>query len=103
MTTIAPGLQSLIDKAKADLAQRLSIAISELNIVEATEVAWPDASLGCPKMGVMYIQVVTLGFQIVLETGGKEYIYHTDKKERVLFCPEPHPGGKVTPSLYQDK
>jgi hypothetical protein len=103
MTPLASELQSLIEKIKEDLAKRLSIPSTEIRLVEATQVTWPDASLGCPKMGVMYVQVVTPGFQIVLETGGKKYNYHTDTKDRVLLCPTRRLGGEITPSPYAEK
>jgi hypothetical protein len=97
-TPYATGLQSLIEKAKEDLAKRLSIPAVEISVAEALEVTWPDSSLGCPKMGVMYIQVVTPGFQIALETSGKKYTYHTDDKDRVLFCPALQSGREIAPT-----
>ena len=102
-TPYDPGLQSLIEKAKEDLAKRLSIAAAEISVVEAIQVTWPDASLGCPKMGVMYLQVVTPGFQITLEISGKKFIYHTDDKERIVFCPGLRPGEGIPPSPYPDQ
>ena len=32
---------------------------------KAEAVEWPDGSLGCPELGVMYIQVITPGYQVV--------------------------------------
>jgi hypothetical protein len=51
-----PGLTTLIEKAKEDLAQRLSIPLSQINTVEAKEVFWPDASLGCPQPGLTMLK-----------------------------------------------
>ncbi len=102
-TPYAPGLQSLIDQARNDLAKRLSIAAVDIDVAGASREDWPDASLGCPKMGVMYIQVVTPGFQIILEAGGKLYIYHTDDRQRIVFCPDLRPGVETPPSLNPDK
>ncbi len=98
-----PVLQSLVEKARNDLAKRLSVAAADIEITGASRVDWPDASLGCPKPGVMYIQVVTPGFQIMLETGGKQYLYHTDDRERVVFCPSLRPGEETLPSPNPDK
>ncbi|HYR20975.1 MAG TPA: hypothetical protein VEQ15_15870, partial [Myxococcales bacterium] len=50
--------------------------------------SWPDTSLGCPKPGMSYAQVVTRGFLIELEAAGKSYRYHSDL-ERVVPCEEP--------------
>jgi hypothetical protein len=52
--------------------------------VEARE--WSDASLGCPKPGQMYAQVITPGYLVVLEAGGQRLEYHTDAGRRVELC-----------------
>jgi hypothetical protein len=72
--------------AVADLAQLLGIAPSAITVVSVEEVTWPDASLGCPKPGMMYAQVLTPGSRIVLEVDGKTYEYHTGRG-RVVPCP----------------
>ena len=38
-------LQNLIDQAKTDLAQRLSVSITEIIVLDAKEVTWSDSSL----------------------------------------------------------
>ena len=76
----ASGLESLIEKAKEDLGQRLSIDVSQINLLEAEEVTWPDASLGCPQPGMRYKQVPEDGALIVLEAQGTTYEYHNGGK-----------------------
>ena len=39
---------------------------------------WSDASLGRPQPGMMYAQVITPGYLVVLEADGQQYTYHTD-------------------------
>jgi hypothetical protein len=80
------GMQGLIEKAKEDLAQRLSISPIRVNLLEMTEVEWSDSSLGCPQPGMDYVQVITPGYRILLETGGQEYEYHSNKDNYVLYC-----------------
>ena len=53
---------------------------------EIKSVRWRDASLGCPKPGVDYIQVETPGYNILLQTGGSTYSYHTDETRRFVAC-----------------
>ena len=92
--TLSPpssGLESLINKANEDLAQRLSISITEIDLVEAKEVVWPDASLGCPQPGMMYAQVLTNGYLIMLEVNGRLYEYHTSRGTEIIFCENPMP------------
>ena len=50
-STPSPGLEPLVEKAKEDLAQRLSIEMEQISLLEAKAVVWPDASLGCPQPG----------------------------------------------------
>jgi len=69
---------------KQDLAQRLNIAVDQIQIVSVKAVDWPDTSLGCPKPNMLYAEVVTPGFEIVLEANGQEYFYHTGGGEFVL-------------------
>jgi hypothetical protein len=88
-TVSDPGLQGLIEKAKEDLAQRLSIPVTQINLVEATEVEWSDASLDCPQPGVDYIQVLTPGYRIALEAGGQAYEYHSNRDAYIVYCENP--------------
>lgn len=62
--------------AVKDLAARLGISASNIIVAESREMTWPDASLGMPEPGMMYAQVLTDGFCIVLEAAGKRYEYH---------------------------
>lgn len=80
-----PTLVKLIADARADLAGRVSVASGTISVKSAEPVEWNDTSLGCPKPGVMYAQVITPGYRIVLEANGTEYDYHTDNT-RVELC-----------------
>jgi hypothetical protein len=68
-----PGLQSLVQRTKEDLANRLVIPTDEISFVETTEVEWPDSSLGCPQPGMDYLQVITPGYLIRLEANVQMY------------------------------
>ena len=60
-----------------DLSKRTGIPKSDIKVVSVEAVQWPDTSLGCPQPDRMYAQVVTPGYRIVLEAGGKTYDYHS--------------------------
>jgi hypothetical protein len=90
-TPAASGLEDLIQKAKEDLARRLSISTNEINLVEARDVIWPDSSLGCPQKGMVYAQVLTPGYLILLEHGGNTFEYHTSKRSDIINCNNPSP------------
>lgn len=83
---MAPAEQALAAPAIADLAARLGVSPDEITVVEATEVMWPDASLGCPAPDMMYAQVVTEGILVVLEVDGQTYEYHGRTPDDLFLC-----------------
>lgn len=74
-----------LDNAKLDLSRRMGIAIASVKVESVQAVEWPDASLGCPQPGMMYAQVITPGYRILLKAGDEAYEYHSDA-ERVVLC-----------------
>ena len=87
----APNLQNLIEKAKEDLAQRLSIPITQITLVEATEAEWSDSSLGCPQPDMFYTQVITPGYLILLEVNGTQHEYHSNRDIYFIYCVDSKP------------
>jgi hypothetical protein len=77
-----------VDAAVRDAAGRLSLAIGagDLHVQQVEAHEWPDSSLGCPRQGVMYAQIVTPGFLVVVSAAGKELEYHTDSRGRIVLC-----------------
>ena len=70
--------------ARDDLSQRFCPEPLFVKIRTVERVEWSDASLGNPEPGMMYAQVITPGFKLVLESEGKFYVYHTSV-DRVAF------------------
>ena len=87
----SPGPPALIESAKADLAQRLSIPASQIKVIGTKEATWPDASLGCPQPGIVYAQIPTPGYLVILEVARNEYEYHVGIHGNVLYCENPTP------------
>ncbi len=85
------GMQNLVDQAIKDLAQRLSVPVSQISLVKATNVVWSDASLGCPQPGMAYKQVPQDGALIILEVQGTTYEYHAGGTRGVFLCETPSP------------
>jgi hypothetical protein len=80
--TVAPGATPAPqpgdrELAVADLAAKLSVSPDAITVKVLEPTDWPDAGLGCPQPGMMYGQVITPGYRIVLEVDGKSYEYHT--------------------------
>jgi hypothetical protein len=82
-------LDTLIRRAKEQLVEEVDgIEFDEIEVVSAEAVEWPDAALGCPQGDMMYAQVITPGYQIVLEADGEEYDFHTESSAegQIILC-----------------
>ncbi len=84
--------QPLVEQVLADLSRRASVGTDELTVLSVEAVDWPDACLGCPAVGGGCATVITPGYRILVEYGGRTYDYHTDQ-ERVILCQEDSMGG----------
>jgi hypothetical protein len=74
-----------VDVTVADLADRLGIDEADVSVVSVEFTEWSDTSLGNPQPGFLYAQVITPGFNIVLEANGQSYEYHTDLNGNFTF------------------
>ena len=71
--------ESAAEKAKQDLAERLNIPGGDVEISSISDKDFPDMSLGAPVNGEMSAQMISSGWQIDLDAGGKNYEYRADK------------------------
>lgn len=69
------------------LATENSLRPDDVRVVSVEEVMWSDSCLGVNRPGMMCLQVITPGYRITVEAGGKQYVYHTDDA-----------GGKIVPA-----
>ena len=60
------------------LAGKLGVGANELTLVRSSATEWSDASLGCPKPGMMYAQVIMPGYEITFEHQGTNYAVHSN-------------------------
>jgi hypothetical protein len=58
------------------LAADLKIAPTEILVDTIRAVDWPDSSLGCPKPGVAYLQVVKPGHKVTLRAKDQIFVVH---------------------------
>jgi hypothetical protein len=68
-----------VERAKADLAKRLSVSETKVKEVSVSEKDFPDMSLGAPAEDEMSAQMISSGWQINLEANGEKYEYRADK------------------------
>lgn len=97
------NVRKLVQLAKESFAGELQISAEEIQVSAIAAVVWPDASLGCPLPAMVYAQVMTPGYIIVLEVAGKKYPFHTDESTIAILCPDGGlPEFLVTPGEIQD-
>ncbi len=84
--TYDPALMTVVESARADLANRLDVEESSVQVAVAESVTWSDGSLGCPQPGMFYTQALVDGSRVVLEHGGRFFAYHTGLDEKPFLC-----------------
>ena len=85
-TPYSSDIEDLVIQAKEDLADRLSISIDQIKVLEARSVVWPNAGLGCPQPGIRYKQVPVDGALIRLQTNGQVHEYHSGGGRGLFLC-----------------
>jgi hypothetical protein len=83
-----PGTEALIAQAKMMLTQlpKLDISPDDIALVAVEAKQWRDSSLGCPRPGMRYNQVITPGYLIALKAKGNVYEFHTNTRNTVVLC-----------------
>jgi hypothetical protein len=71
-------------KARADLAERLQVDPDTIKLISVQQVEWPDGCLGVQTTDVMCTMMITPGYRVLLEAGGRQYDYHTDESGDVV-------------------
>ncbi len=90
------NLPQPVQAAIADLAKRLDVAAEQITVENMERVTWPNTSLGNPQPGMMYPQVLTQGYRVILRHEDESYEYHTDMGTTVTLL-EPD-GADVAPA-----
>ena len=72
---LTPVQQAVI----STLSDNLGISEDTITLVSTEAKDWPDGCLGIQEEGLMCTQVITPGFQIILEANGREVEYRTDE------------------------
>jgi hypothetical protein len=79
--------EAAVTGAVAYLARSLEVAPDAVEVLSVEPVTWSDTSLGCPREGMAYAQVLTTGYRIVLEAEGQRYELHTDESgDSIVEC-----------------
>jgi len=76
----------ILDEIFLDLFERTGAGREEIQVVRAEAVVWNDGSLGCPKPGEVYIQILVNGYWVVLEVEGTAYDYRVSDTGYFTLC-----------------
>lgn len=76
--------ESAVERAKSDLAARLSIGEEDIR-EQVSERDFPDMALGAAEPGEMSAQMISSGWRIDLEAAGATYEYRADKYQLRLY------------------
>jgi hypothetical protein len=75
-----------IEKLRAEVAAQQSVSASDVKVLSAQAVNWPNGALGCPQPGMMYTQAIVPGYRVELEAAGKRFVYHASTKGSFKQC-----------------
>ncbi len=82
-----PGVSGEAAPLIAAIAEDLGVPLETLQVVTMEPRDWLDSSLGCPQPDMLYAQVITPGYLVVVEVSGEPIEYHTDDRGTVVRCP----------------
>lgn len=85
-TASAQIASDAVQLAKKEVVTLTKLPEKTIDVVQQQRVDWPDSSLGCPQPGFAYLQVITPGYKIILQTPEEIFEYHTDMGSTILLC-----------------
>lgn len=68
-----------VTAARQALAEMLGIDPAQASVAAYAPTEWSDSCLGLGGMAESCLQVITPGYRVILEAGGKSYVFHTDQ------------------------
>ena len=77
--------ENAIERARLDLAARLSVNEEEIKEVSVEDADFPDMALGAAVPGEMSGQMITSGWRIRLTADGKSFEYRANPNQLRLF------------------
>jgi hypothetical protein len=95
-TDVPDEMKKAFQAVSTDLEKRSNLPASNFQITSYAMQTFPNSALGCPDPGLNYLQVLTPGYRIQVEAGGKTYDYRTNLAgTHVILC---GPNGRPAPT-----
>ncbi|HVF56534.1 MAG TPA: hypothetical protein VM934_10315 [Pyrinomonadaceae bacterium] len=82
---MAYSKEDAIERARADLANRLGVSAGEIKEESIDEADFPDMALGAPTKGEMSGMMITPGWRITFSAAGKKYEYRANRNQVRLY------------------
>jgi len=78
----------LEQKAITAIESKFQINKDDVSNIDVEAVDWLDSSLGCPKIGEVYAQVVTLGYNVNISMKSDNLLkFHTNEDfSKIVEC-----------------
>ena len=86
-TAGTPAIDQEVAALVSAIARDLNVSEDTVTVLLVEPRDWPDSSLGCPQPDMLYAQVITPGYLIMVEVAGEEIEYHADERGNVIRCP----------------
>lgn len=80
-------LAEATDAARADLARRMNVEPTTIEVVERRLVTWRNGAMGCPEPDMMYTQALVPGVWIRLAIDDRRFDYHGARTGEPFQCP----------------
>jgi hypothetical protein len=81
-------IPTAVDAAQQALALKLGVSSESVQMLSFTQMTWRDSCLGVEITNQACLDVITPGYQIVLQANGEQYIYHSDERGNKLVLAE---------------
>lgn len=78
---MALSKEDAIQKASQDLARRLGVSESDIEVRSVETAEFPDMALGAPVADEMSGQMITPGWRIRLQANGKTFEYRANQHQ----------------------
>lgn len=80
----APAGEASLSAARAAVASAAGVSPEAVTVVSSEAAEWPDSCLGLADADTLCAQMLTPGWRVVLEAGGRRWTARTDADGRVV-------------------
>lgn len=85
----------MLDPVLRDAAALSGVGMNDLEVIRSQAMEWPDGSLGCPRPGEEYIQVIVPGYWVEIDGPDRRYDYRLDQQGNFRLCEPRFPLGST--------